>query len=385
MGNQQGNKQSQKHDDSTNLSINNEILNAFQLISDDGNVINLHQFQAKVGEKLSSSLWRNFQKDSETISKEQFEKIAHTLNRSSSSGLIKILMPAKNLIEVCAESANIKLNEKDEIFVNSFAEQMMSKGDDINVINSWIEENCPRLFEPVFDKINRIFFGKQSIILNNLQSVILSPIQLFVLRQSLPTTVFWPKPTSIDSLEDWTLLYSSAKNGLSVNRFEANVFDYRGPTVAIFSLTNNQLYAIAADEEWRHSCKSFGGPHCVLFKFSPEFRRIDMPSPALYCNFKNRTSKLGLYFGNYSQFSIDGDFNNIQQTEVWGCAGIEALSDQNKMKSRQKMQTERNARVPLPGNWEDNADKTILEMGGIKFSNERRDYQVPDKQNNGSK
>uniref|UniRef100_A0A1I8BQQ2 TLDc domain-containing protein n=1 Tax=Meloidogyne hapla TaxID=6305 RepID=A0A1I8BQQ2_MELHA len=253
MGNQQGNKQSQKHDDSTNLSINNEILNAFQLISDDGNVINLHQFQAKVGEKLSSSLWRNFQKDSETISKEQFEKIAHTLNRSSSSGLIKILMPAKNLIEVCAESANIKLNEKDEIFVNSFAEQMMSKGDDINVINSWIEENCPRLFEPVFDKINRIFFGKQSIILNNLQSVILSPIQLFVLRQSLPTTVFWPKPTSIDSLEDWTLLYSSAKNGLSVNRFEANVFDYRGPTVAIFSLTNNQLYAIAADEEWSRS------------------------------------------------------------------------------------------------------------------------------------
>uniref|UniRef100_A0A915MT08 TLDc domain-containing protein n=1 Tax=Meloidogyne javanica TaxID=6303 RepID=A0A915MT08_MELJA len=344
MGNQQSSTQmrTRKHEEST---TNTEILNSFKLISDNEEVINFNQFKEKLGERLSSSLWNFFQQNSELMDKQKFEIIANKLNKISSFGLVKILISPKNLFET-------------------------SKGDDFNLINLWIEENCPRLFEPVFDKINKIFFGKQNIILNNLQSEILSPIQFFVLRQSLPTTVFWPKPVSIDSREDWTLLYSSTKNGLSVNRFEANVFDYRGPTVAIFSLTNNQLYAIAADEEWRHSCKSFGGPQCVLFKFFPEFKRIDLPSPALYCklhprdgNFKHRTSKLGLYFGNFSQFSINGDFNNVQQIEVWGCAGIEALSDQNKTKCRQKMQTERNAKVPLPGNWEESADKAILELG----------------------
>ena len=74
---------------------------------------------------------------------------------------------------------------------------------------------------------------------------------------------------------------------------------------------------------------------------------------------------MGLYFGTFSQFSIDGDFNCVQQIEVWGCAGVEVLSDQKKAKCRQKMQTERNARVPLPGNWEESADKAILEMGII--------------------
>uniref|UniRef100_A0A914L002 TLDc domain-containing protein n=1 Tax=Meloidogyne incognita TaxID=6306 RepID=A0A914L002_MELIC len=319
MGNQQSSTQmrTRKHEEST---TNTEILNSFKLISDNEEVINFNQFKEKLGERLSSSLWNFFQQNSELMDKQKFEIIANKLNKISSFGLVKILISPKNLFEVCIESANIKINKNDEFFVNSFSEQMTSKE-------------------------------------------ILSPIQFFVLRQSLPTTVFWPKPVSIDSREDWTLLYSSTKNGLSVNRFEANVFDYRGPTVAIFSLTNNQLYAIAADEEWRHSCKSFGGPQCVLFKFFPEFKRIDLPSPALYCNFKHRTSKLGLYFGNFSQFSINGDFNNVQQIEVWGCAGIEALSDQNKTKCRQKMQTERNAKVPLPGNWEESADKAILELG----------------------
>ncbi|CAK5085755.1 unnamed protein product [Meloidogyne enterolobii] len=274
MGNQQSSTQlrSQKHEEST---TNTEISNSFKLISDNGEVINLNQFKEKFGERLGSSLWNFFQQNSDIMDKQKFENIANKLNKISSFGLF----------EVCVELANIKINKNDEFFVNSFCEQMTSKGDDINSTNLWIEENCPRLVEPVFDKINKIFFGKQNIILNNLQSEILSPIQFFVLRQSLPTTIFWPKPISIDSREDWNLLYSSTKNGLSVNRFEANVFDYRGPTVAIFNLTSNQLYAIAADEEWRHSCKSFGGPQCVLFKFSPEFKRIDLPSPALYCKF----------------------------------------------------------------------------------------------------
>lgn len=57
----------------------------------------------------------------------------------------------------------------------------------------------------------------------------------------------------------------------------------------------------------------------------------------------------------------------MQQIEVWGCAGMEALDEQRKMKHRHKLQTERNARVPLPGKWDDNPDKAILEMGKENF------------------
>jgi hypothetical protein len=41
---------------------------------------------------------------------------------------------------------------------------------------------------------------------------------MFILCQSLPTNIFWPKPISINSHKDWTLFYFSAQNGLRINR-----------------------------------------------------------------------------------------------------------------------------------------------------------------------
>lgn len=92
---------------------------------------------------------------------------------------------------------------------------------------------------------------------------------MFILRKGLPTTVFYPRQTQTDlhsvSEEDWILLYSSSSDGLSINRslpfnfysnapfirFESKVFDYKGPTVAIFSLNSEEIYAIVCDEEWK--------------------------------------------------------------------------------------------------------------------------------------
>lgn len=49
----------------------------------------------------------------------------------------------------------------------------------------------------------------------------------------------------------WTKLYESHSQGLSTNRFEANVFGYASPSVAIFKLTDGKVYCIANNVEWR--------------------------------------------------------------------------------------------------------------------------------------
>lgn len=125
----------------------------------------------------------------------------------------------------------------------------------------------------------------------------------------------------------------------------------------------------------------------MFYQFYPKFDRFEHPPPAIYCNFRNRSSKFGISYGRISL--VNESLSNVQRMEVWGCAGTEVLQEQSKQKCRQKQQAERNAKVmdyihspkgtescirkvPLPGNWEENADKAILEMAGHTFSNERR-------------
>jgi hypothetical protein len=122
-------------------------------------------------------------------------------------------------------------------------------------VSKWIDENCPRLTEPIRNKMHGIFHGKfvvrtySFINYNFLQytynisiyqdltmkcnSEILRPTQMFILRQTLPTTIFWPKPdshTSTGSQEEgeWILLYSSPSNGLSINRLRTVLFSGEG-------------------------------------------------------------------------------------------------------------------------------------------------------------
>uniref|UniRef100_A0A915EEE9 TLDc domain-containing protein n=1 Tax=Ditylenchus dipsaci TaxID=166011 RepID=A0A915EEE9_9BILA len=378
-----GNKASASHTPKSNAP-NPQLVSAFDRISESQQSISHTKFQEKFGKHISEGLWKYLKGGSEDseLTKEQFYQNGQSLLMGSDE-LIRVMMPVDLLLNACLEANDIQEEEKDKKFLESLQQDMTINGDTCGSIIQWKNNVCPRLCQTLQDKILDVFFGR-SRPSGMIQSDILSTTQAFILCHCLPTTVFFPQLESQSQSEEqnvnkqWTKLYSSVSQGISINRFEANCFNYKGATVAIFKLTNEDIYAIAADQEWRHSVKKFGGPNSILFQLHPLFKRIDAESPAIYCNFKTRSSTpLGLTFGR-GQFSLDGDMANLFDMEVWGCAGGGALEEQQKQKLWLKRQAEKNSTVPMPGNWDDNPDKSIMEMHGFQFSNERNNDRPAD-------
>ncbi|VDM45204.1 unnamed protein product [Toxocara canis] len=194
----------------------------------------------------------------------------------------------------------------------------------------------------------------------------------------------------------WTLLYSSFEQGISVTRFEANVFDYRGPTVAIFQLKDGAVLVLAVDQEWRNSGSTFGSSNSVFMQLMPEFKRVQKSS-SIYCNFKLRNFPMKLTFDRH--MTIDKEMSQVIAVEVFGCSGAETLQEQQKQKEWQRRQIEKNKKVtqkfccsnifdliihiridvPLPGKWDDNPDKFLLELGGAYSTADRREVPLPGK------
>jgi hypothetical protein len=75
--------------------------------------------------------------------------------------------------------------------------------------------------------------------------------------------------------EKWSLLYDSDSDGLSINRFQFHVFNYRGPTILIVKADNGYTMAIASDCEWKESCHFWGGEDTVFLQLQPEFRIVE--------------------------------------------------------------------------------------------------------------
>ncbi|VDD87946.1 unnamed protein product, partial [Enterobius vermicularis] len=118
-----------------------------------------------------------------------------------------------------------------------------------------------------------------------------------------------------------------------------------------------------------NSGSSFSSSSTILVQFLPQYRRVEGAS--FYCNFKIRNCPMKLSLDQCA--TIDKEMANVAAVEVYGCGGADVFDDQQKQKERQKRQVEKNQKVPLPGNWDDNPDKFLLELGGVYSTADRRE------------
>lgn len=329
-------------------------------------------FSAGFAESLWSYLSDSKPFDGE-LSLAEFSRRAPSLWGTSTDVYVKACSPVFHLIRLCSEAAGARAVAGDEEFIGNLAHEMCGKGSSVEEIISWKCTECPSFCNALRDLVLSVFFDYEY---NRTEysSDIVSPMQMWYLQCCLPVSFFPKNAQSKDGSQketinsSWSLLYSSAVHGISVNRFENNVFDYRGPTVSVFQLTDKSIFVLVTEETWRHSATRFGGS-AQLFEMSPGLKRFSSFSP-IYCNFKIRSAAFGISFAE--RMKIDKEMSNVFAVEVWGCAPTDALLDQQKLRAWQSKQAEKNKKVPLPGNWDDNPDKTILEMAGFEFSNERK-------------
>jgi hypothetical protein len=368
-----------KHQRHAEAGPNALVKQIFMAVSDGGDTLSLPQLKYKFGE-LAVPLFKYLSDDDETLSPmslEQFGKHSQGLVGSSTDIYVKIIQPVEELLKVCFDCAGVPQPKHDDLFIKSLIEDMTSEGSSYDKIISWQHANCPGLCTSIREKVFDVFYDRQHVN-NEYKSDILTPSAMYILQGMLPRTIYFPQNRSdIKDLNGslWTLLYSSDQQGISMNRFETTTFHYKGPTVVIFRKTDHSVFVIANDEEWRHSTKKFGGNNCLLVQILPEFKRVD-GNEMIYCNFKLRSSVFGIMFGRH--FSVNDDMSDVSSLEVWGCGDDNILLEQQKQKLRLKRAAEQKGTVPLPGNWDENPDKSILEMAGIKFSTEQRDDRPPD-------
>ncbi|PAV59090.1 hypothetical protein WR25_10786 [Diploscapter pachys] len=353
--------------------VDSRIDEAFRRLAAGDAYIHYKRLVELFGGDLAESLWKHFTGDKphhEAMTHEEFARHALPLVGTSTDIFVRMCLSSlEHLIKICSDAAGAAAVEGDEPFIAALVKDMTSGGSSVNAVCDWRRSVCPNLCQAAHSLVGHHFMGYE-LNTRDYASDILTPLQMWFLQCCLPQDYFPAKDKKEEALAaHWTPLYSSAQQGISTNRFEACVFGYKGPTVTIFKLADKRTLVIATDQEWRHSGKRFGGPATTLLLLEPKIQKHEAAN-SIYCNLKLRSEALGISF--LEHVKIDKELSDVLEIETWGCSGAKTLQEQQKLKQWQQQQAERNKRVPLPGTWDDNPDKTILEMAGFQFSNERK-------------
>lgn len=285
--------------------------------------------------------------------------------------------------------------DEDQEEIKKLAQTIASKGSESAAAN-WMDRHCPEAVSRMHtDFLNIIYSQKESdIALADLNPVfherLLTMYRWWLLTSSLPpvfTQQFGQKSSQGLSgasankeadVHHWSMLYSSQDHGLSLNRFKHHVFGYRGPTILMLSCEGGYTYAAAIDIEWRDGIQSWGGANCHIIRMCPDFQILEDGDNMVVFNEKSRNIPKGVWIGRDSRnrkLHIEEGFETVTHNfqpskiiclEVWGCGDDSAKAEQVKQKKTELKDAAKAAKVKLPGEWDENPDKAILELGGVK-------------------
>ncbi|XP_014673460.1 PREDICTED: uncharacterized protein LOC106813753 isoform X2 [Priapulus caudatus] len=273
-----------------------------------------------------------------------------------------------------------------------------SSGIGISEFDGWASECCLRLFDGVHAWLLRRLMdatwnGLAEIQLESRSSHLINAAMLWLCSTFLPSCFCNGQVpggatlhhVALPSLPEWTLLYDSSDQGLSLNRFEHNCFKYQSPTVMLVSLSDDFSFCVATDEEWRESVQRWGSINTIVTQISPKLRHFEGGASTLYLNQKTRGLPLGIQIGSNPKLpilSIDKGMatathahvaRTLYRIEVWGCGTEADKSAQTTHRQWEAQQAQKERKVKLPGHWdEDNPDMALLEMAGVKVHHSER-------------
>ncbi|XP_072164340.1 uncharacterized protein [Diadema setosum] len=287
--------------------------------------------------------------------------------------------------------ANEDVTKKD---VTRVTQTILSKGSSGAGLD-WMETSCPELLMGMHQWLTAQLAPSDDVdaatvpdyTLPDHEGAVLSVAMWWMLSSSLPS--LYTQPTSSTEANSsgeatqrqafnkrpWTLLYSSKDHGLSVNRLQHHVLGYRGPTVLIVRCEGDYVYAVALDTEWREGTTPWGGTSSVLLRLSPDYGIIEEGDKMVLFNDKSRNLPKGLFVGRdpkrrslsltegLQTVTHRGLTGSVVDAEVWGCASSDAKLAQAKQKKAELKDAERNAKVKLPGQWDDNPDRLLIGWG----------------------
>lgn len=156
------------------------------------------------------------------------------------------------------------------------------------VFRQWQDKFSPHLFKPLQSLVIKSFAYHD---LSGTSDVDKKKVEIILPQDKVPivdtsdilssiytTLVSWTIPQEILVTKRWTRLYSTDKDGFSMNRFESHVFKYPGPTLLVLQVDavsknkrTSMILGAYITQPWRHSKQFWGTNSCFLFELDPSF------------------------------------------------------------------------------------------------------------------